>query len=52
VGVFDAVQPKTFTDRLTEVLRDGGRLLPAQAVEAEVAGFLTEHCDKRTGDGR
>jgi transposase-like protein len=51
-NVFHLVQPGTFTDRLTEVLRDGARALLAQAVETEVAGFLTEHADKRTADGR
>jgi len=39
-NVFALVQPGTFTDRLTDVLRDGARALLAQAVEAEVAGFL------------
>lgn len=51
-SVFALVQPGTFTDRLTDVLRDGARALLAQAVEAEVAGFLAEHADKRTADGR
>ena len=51
-NVFALVQPGTFTDRLTDVLRDGARALLAQAVEAEVAGFLGEHADKRTDDGR
>ena len=51
-NVFALVQPGTFTDRLTDVLRDGARALLAQAVEAEVAGFLGEHTDKRTDDGR
>jgi transposase-like protein len=51
-NVFAVVQPGTFTDRLTDVLRDGARALLAQAVEAEVAGFLGEHADKRTDDGR
>ena len=51
-NVFALVQPGTFTDRLTDVLRDGARALLAQAVEAEVAGFLAEHADKRTDDGR
>jgi putative transposase len=51
-NVFPLVQPGTFTDRLTEVLREGARALLAQAVEAEVAGFLAEHADKRTEDGR
>jgi len=51
-NVFALVQPGTFTDRLTDVLRDGARALLAQAVEAEVAGFLGEHAHKRTDDGR
>ena len=51
-NVFALVQPGTFTDRLTDVLRDGARALLAQAVEAEVAGFVAGHADKRTGDGR
>ena len=51
-NVFALVQPGTFTDRLTDVLRDGARALLARAIEAEVAGFLAEHADKRTDDGR
>jgi putative transposase len=51
-NVFALVQPGIFTDRLTDVLRNGARTLLAQAVEAEVAGFVAEHADKRTGDGR
>ncbi len=44
-------QPGTFSDPLTEVLRDGARALLAHAVEAEVAGFLGGHADKLTDDG-
>jgi putative transposase len=51
-NVFPLVQPGTFTDSLTEVLRTGARTLLAQAVETEVAGFLAEHADKRTEEGR
>jgi len=51
-NVFQLVQPGTFTDRLTEVLRDGARALLADAVETEVADFLAAHADKRTADGR
>lgn len=51
-NVFPLVQPGTFTDSLTEVLRTGARALLAQAVETEVAGFLAAHADKRTDDGR
>lgn len=35
--VFPPVQPGTFSDPLTEVLRDGARALLARAVETEVA---------------
>ena len=44
-------QPGTFSDPLTEVLRDGARALLRHAVEAEVAGFLGGHADKLTDDG-
>jgi transposase-like protein len=37
---------------LTEVLRSGARSLLAQAVEAEVAGFLASHAADRTDEGR
>ncbi len=46
------VQPGAFEDPLTEVLREGARALLAQAVEAEVAGFLGRHADLKTDDGR
>jgi putative transposase len=51
-NVFSFVQPGTFSDPLTEVLRDGARTLLAQAVEAEVAALLSCHAGKRTADGR
>jgi transposase-like protein len=51
-NVFPFAQPGTFADPLTEVLRSGARTLLAQAVETEVAGFLAEHADKLTDDGR
>ena len=44
-------QPGAFSDLLTDVLRNGARALLAQAVEAEVAGFLGGHADKLTDDG-
>jgi transposase-like protein len=37
---------------LTEILRNGARALLAQAVEAEVAGFLGHHAGELTDDGR
>src|SRR5437868_15490932 len=42
----------TFSDPLTEILRNGARALLAQAVEAEVSGLLRCHADKLTDDGR
>jgi transposase-like protein len=51
-NVFQLSQPGTLSDPLTEVLRNGARALLAQAVAAEVAGFLEGHADKLTEDGR
>jgi len=51
-NVFQLAQPGTFADPLTEVLRNGARALPTQAVEAEVAALLSTHADKLTEDGR
>jgi transposase-like protein len=51
-SVIKLVQPGSFDDPLTEVLRNGARALLAQAVEAEVAAFLNRHSDLRTEDGR
>jgi len=49
--VIKLAQPGTFSDPLTEVLRNGARALLAQAVEAEVATFLGDHAAKLTADG-
>ncbi len=38
-------------DPLTAVLRDGARRLLAQAIEGEVAAFLTQHADQVTAEG-
>ena len=51
-NVVRLIQPGSFDDQLTEVLRDGARALLAKAVEAEVADFLHRHCDLKTGAGR
>ena len=51
-NVIKLSQPGTFTDPLTEILRHGARALLAHAVEPEVAGFLGDHADKLTADGR
>jgi transposase-like protein len=51
-NVVRLIQPGAFDDQLTEVLRNGARALLAQAVEAEVAGFLAKHVDLKTEDGR
>ena len=50
-NVVKLIQPGTFSDQLTDILRDGARALLAQAVEAEVAGFLAKHADLKTEDG-
>jgi hypothetical protein len=47
-NVFPLAQPGTFTDSLTEVLRNGARALLARAVEAEVAEFLAQHAALKT----
>jgi transposase-like protein len=51
-NVVKLIQPGTFSDQLTEVLRGGAHALLVQAVEAEVADFLGKHADLKTGDGR
>ena len=43
-NVFELAQPGTFSDPLTEILRNGARALLAQAVEAEVAALLEQPC--------
>ena len=51
-NVFELTQPGTFSDPLTEVLRNGARTLLGLAVEAGVAAWLSTHTDKLTDDGR
>jgi len=51
-NVLQFSQPGTFTDPLTEVLREGARALLAQAVESEVASLLERYTDEITDDGR
>jgi transposase-like protein len=50
-NVVQLLQPGSFADPLTEVLRNGARALLAQAVEAEVAEFLAKHADLKTASG-
>jgi transposase-like protein len=50
-NVVKLLQPGSFTDPLTEVLRNGARALLVQAVEAEVADFLAKHVDLKTATG-
>jgi len=50
-NVVTLLQPGSFADPLTEVLRNGARALLAQAVEAEVGDFLAKHSDLRTASG-
>jgi transposase-like protein len=49
--VVKLLQPGSFADTLTEVLRSGARALLAQAIEAEVAEFLAKHVDLKTATG-
>jgi hypothetical protein len=51
-NVFKLIQPGTFDDQLTEILRQGARALLAQAVGAEVVDFLAKHADLMTENGR
>ena len=51
-NVLQLSQPGTFSDPLTDILRDGARTLLAQAVEAEVAALLDRHAEQITSDGR
>jgi hypothetical protein len=50
-SVTNLIQPGTFDDQLTDVLRNGARALLAQAVEAEVADFLARYSDLKTSQG-
>ena len=50
-NVIKLAQPGTFTDSLTEILRNGARALLTQAVETEVADFLGRHADLKTDGG-
>jgi putative transposase len=49
--VVKLIQPGSFDDPLTEVLRKGARALLTQAIEAEVAEFLVKHADLKTEEG-
>ena len=46
-NVIKLAQPGAFADQLTEILRNGARALLTQAVEAEVAEFLSRHANSR-----
>jgi len=50
-SVIKLIQPGTFVDQLTEVLRNGAHALLTQAVEAEVAAFLGKHAELKTAEG-
>ena len=44
-NVIKLAQPGTFSDSLTEILRNGARALLTQAVETEVADFLGRYAN-------
>ena len=50
-SVIKLAQPGTFTDSLTEILRNGARALLTQAVQTEVADFLGRYTDLKTETG-
>ena len=50
-NVIKLAQPGTFTDSLTEILRNGARALLTQAVETEVADFLGRYAELKTEAG-
>ena len=50
-NVTKLIQPGSFDDPLTEVLRNGARALLTQAVEAEVVEFLNKYSALKTEDG-
>lgn len=45
-------KPEEFDDGLTELLRSGARRLIAEAVEAELGGFLAEYSADKDAEGR
>jgi len=50
-NVIKLAQPGTFTDSLTEILRNGACALLTQAVEVEVADFLSRYANLKTEAG-
>ena len=50
-NVIKLAQPGTFTDSLTEILRNGAHTLLTQAVEMEVTDFLKRYVDLKTKAG-
>src|SRR3954464_3961137 len=51
-NIIKLIQPGIVDDQLTEILRHGARALLSQAVEAEVADFLSKHADLKTAAGQ
>ena len=51
-NVIKLAQPGTFTNSLTEILRNGAHALLAQAVELEVTDFIGRYADLKTAAGR
>ena len=52
-NVIELKNPEPFVDDpITEILRNGARKLLAEALEAEIAGFLSQYADLKDDQGR
>lgn len=51
-NVVELKKPEVAEDQLTELLRKGAQKLLAQAIEAEVESFLSDHSSHSLADGR
>jgi putative transposase len=50
-NIIQLIHPGNVEDQLIEILRNGARVLLAQAFEAEVADLLGKHTDFKTAEG-
>ena len=52
-NLIELKNPEPFIDDpITEILRNGAKKLLAEALEAEIAGFLSQHADLKDDQGR